>query len=171
MLPAMIMIEQLTPDMAGQLKTVRLSALLDTPSAFGSTFAKESQLSDEDWLNRVTKWNSEDSVCYLAMAQDEACGIVAGKVVEHDPRRAYVLSMWVSPAYRRHSLGARLVNAIQLWATNAGVSELILTVVNTNSVAIDFYRKLGFVFTGKTEPYPNDPALFEYEMVKTLRIS
>jgi ribosomal protein S18 acetylase RimI-like enzyme len=170
----MITIEQLTPDLAGQLKTVRLNALQDTPSAFGSTFAKESRLSDEDWLNRATRWNSEGSVCYLAMDQDEArgvaCGIVAGKVVEHNPRLAYVLSMWVSPAYRRHSLGARLVNAIQLWAMNVDVSELILTVVNTNSVAIDFYRKLGFVFTGKTEPYPNDAALFEQEMIKTLRI-
>lgn len=167
----MIAIEQLTPDFIWQFRTVRLNALQDTPSAFGSTFAKESQLSDNDWFNRISRWNSEGSVCYLAMEEGVACGIVAGKVVEHDPRRAYVLSMWVSPAHRRHSLGARLVNAIQLWATNAGVSELILSVVNTNSVAIDFYRKLGFVFTGKTEPYPNDPALFEYEMVKTLRIS
>jgi len=27
-----------------------------------------------------------------------------------------------------------------------------------------FYERLGFIRTGRTEPYPNDPALIEYEM-------
>jgi hypothetical protein len=29
-----------------------------------------------------------------------------------------------------------------------------------------FYRRLGFEGTGRTEPYPNDPAVVEYEMVR-----
>jgi hypothetical protein len=31
-----------------------------------------------------------------------------------------------------------------------------------------FYEQFGFSMTGNTEPYPNDPALFEYVMVKEI---
>jgi len=41
-------------------------------------------------------------------------------------------------------------------------------VTNNNFAAIAFYKRLGFAPTGHTEPYPNDPALIEYEMSKPL---
>jgi ribosomal protein S18 acetylase RimI-like enzyme len=37
-----------------------------------------------------------------------------------------------------------------------------------NSAAIAFYERNGFSFTGKTEPYPNDPSLLEREMSLTV---
>jgi len=43
-----------------------------------------------------------------------------------------------------------------------------LSVVSTNEAAISFYLRLGFTMTGKTEPYPNDPALIEYEMALSI---
>jgi hypothetical protein len=36
-------------------KAIRLRALQDTPLAFGSTYAKESQLADVDWQKRVNQ--------------------------------------------------------------------------------------------------------------------
>lgn len=44
----MITIEPITPQTALTFKAARLRALQDTPSAFGSTYAKESQLTDAD---------------------------------------------------------------------------------------------------------------------------
>jgi len=35
------------------LKVARLRALLDSPSAFGSTYARESMMSDVEWVQRV----------------------------------------------------------------------------------------------------------------------
>ena len=46
-----------------------------------------------------------------------------------------------------------------------GIDELILTVTSVNNGAIRFYERLGFRMTGRTEPYPNDPAIFEHEML------
>lgn len=150
------------------LKTVRLSALKDSPTAFGSTFARESQFSDEDWARRVLFWNCRGAVCFIALDEDEPCGIIAGKLDDADSQKADVLSMWVAPAHRRTGLGARLVHEVRAWALDLGVRELRLMVTNINSAAISFYRRCGFAPTGNTEPYPNDPALFEYEMVKSL---
>jgi len=41
---------------------------------------------------------------------------------------------------------------------------LLLMVTSNNEPAMRFYEKLGFTRTGRTEPYSNDPAVFEYEM-------
>jgi hypothetical protein len=46
-------IEPLSPRLVEEFKTVRLRALKDTPTAFGSTYAKESAFSDGDWLKRM----------------------------------------------------------------------------------------------------------------------
>ena len=164
----MITIEQLSPSLAMTLKDVRLRALQDTPSAFGSTYAKESRLPDEEWLVRANTWNGERSVGFIAMQDGAPCGVVAGKVDMDDPQTAHVLSMWVAPEQRRTGLGGRLLSAVQLWARDLGVPRLRLMVTNNNSTAINFYQRWGFMLTGKTEPYPNDPALFEYEMIKSL---
>jgi ribosomal protein S18 acetylase RimI-like enzyme len=41
-------------------------------------------------------------------------------------------------------------------------------VTSINDDAIEFYRQNGFTQTGRTEPYPNDPDIVEYEMTRTL---
>jgi GNAT superfamily N-acetyltransferase len=164
----MISIEPLTAHLAAHFKTVRLTALQDAPTAFGSTFAKESQLSNEDWLRRASTWNSGRSVCFIAMDEGAACGIVAGKCDDSRPRQAWLMSMWVASTHRRTGLGSRLVSAVELWARNQGITELRLMAVCTNSTAMRFYERCGFAKTGRTEPYPNDPALFEYEMARPL---
>ncbi len=161
-------LEQLSLRFINEFKTVRLRALQDTPSAFGSTYGKEAQFSDEDWLQRVSTWNSNRAVCYIAMDKSEPCGIIAGYFDKTDPQKAYVASMWVAPAHRRTGLGTMLMDAVQLWARSHGAGELRLMVTSNNATATAFYQRLGYTFTGTTEPYPNDPALVEYEMVKYL---
>jgi ribosomal protein S18 acetylase RimI-like enzyme len=163
-------LEQLSLRLIKEFKTVRLRALEDSPSAFGSTYLKESQFSDEDWFKRVTTWNSDGAVCYIGMDKSEPCGIIAGYFDKTDPRRAYVASMWVAPTHRRTGLGTMLMDAVQLWSRNQGASELRLMVTSGNSIAAAFYQRLGYTFTGTTGPYPNDPALIEYEMVKPIAL-
>jgi ribosomal protein S18 acetylase RimI-like enzyme len=166
----MLTLEPLSERLVTSLKTARLRALQDTPAAFGRTYAEESQLSDADWLKRVTTWNSgSSSVCYIAMEEGAPCGIIAGYLDDHDPPRPNVASMWVAPAYRRTGLGTRLLNEVQQWAESLGVPQLRLMVTSGNESAMHFYERFGFVFTGTTGPYRNDPAFFEYEMVKSLR--
>lgn len=164
----MVTVERLSSHLAMQLKQVRLAALKDAPSAFGSTYARESQRPDEDWVRLASAWNSGRSVFYIAMDEGAPCGMIAGKSYENAPRCAWVLSMWVAPAHRRSSLGTRLIADVQRWAQDLEIAELRLMVTSNNSNALAFYQQCGFVRTGLTQPYENDPALFEYEMAKAL---
>jgi ribosomal protein S18 acetylase RimI-like enzyme len=163
-----IAIEAIKPGNAFLFKAVRLRALQDAPHAFGSTYAKESQFADSDWIKRVERWNGESGAGFLAIDQDSACGIAGSFLDQNDPARAHLISMWTAPTHRQRGIGRLLVNHVLNWARSRNARILQLMVTSNNEPAIRFYQRLGFVRTGRTEPYPNDPAVIEYEMSRPI---
>lgn len=164
----MIAIEQITAGNVFTFKEVRLRALQDAPHAFGATYAKESQLTDAEWLERTQRWNGERGVGYLAMEDGTACGIAGSFLDEKEPARAQLISMWTAPTHRQRGVGRLLVNAVLDWAKLRKARALHLMVTSNNEPAMRFYERLGFARTGRTEPYPNDPAIIEYEMARPI---
>ncbi len=162
----LITIETITRDNVHLFKSVRLQALQESPAAFGSTYAREAAFPESEWLARVARWNGERGIGFLAMEGDAACGIAGALLEPEDANRAQLVSMWTAPTHRRKSVGRLLVNAVVDWARQRKVKTLLLMVVGANDAAIRFYERLGFVKTGRTEPYPNDPAILEYEMAQ-----
>jgi len=79
-----------------------------------------------------------------------------------------LISMWVTHEARRSGVGRMLIDAIVAWAAERGVKTIKLMVTSVNDGAMEFYRRNGFAMTGKTEPYPNDDRLIEYEMVRVV---
>ena len=143
-------------------KLVRLRALHDDPSAFGSTYAEESRLTDPEWIDLAVRRTAKGSMVWLAFADDVPCGIVG--VFLEDATRARLVSMWVAKDARGQGIGKALVDAAIRWARESRAQTMVLTVTSNNDTATRFYEGLGFTSTGRTEPYPNDPALFEHEM-------
>jgi ribosomal protein S18 acetylase RimI-like enzyme len=164
----MISLQLVTPANAMLFKAVRLRALRDTPTAFSSSYAAESRLSDINWIERAQEWSSKRSTTYLAMDVENPCGIVSGFLGRDHPTRAHLASMWVDPRHRRLGIGRTLVNAIIEWARRHGADTVRLTVTSNNDPAIEFYKSLGFSPTGKIAPYRNDPALNDVEMIRSL---
>lgn len=160
----MPILEQINTNNVLAFKTARLSALQDSPTAFGSTYSREAAFSHAEWRHRAANMNGEKRIGYLAIDSGAPCGIAAGFLDEHNPARAQLVSMWVAPAHRRTGTGSLLVAAVQAWARSRAVHELRLMVTSSNQGAIAFYERQGFSLTGTTEPYPNDPSLIEYEM-------
>lgn len=160
----MITIEPITVRNVGLFKTVRLRALQEAPYAFGSTYAKEAAFDDSEWLRRVERMNGEKGIGFLAMDGSDGCGIVGAFLDANDATRAQLVSMWTAPAHRQRGVGRLLVNEVLAWARLRGALALLLMVTSNNEAAIRFYEKLGFTRTSRTEPYPNDPAVLEYEM-------
>lgn len=164
----MIALERVTPQNASIFKAVRLRALQDTPSAFGSTYAKESQFPDSEWAKRASNMNGERSIGFMAMDGGAACGIAACFLDQTDATHAHLISMWTAPSHRQQGIGRLLVNEILAWARERRVRTLRLLVTSNNASAIKFYEQLGFSRTGRIEPYPNDPAMIEYEMSRSV---
>jgi len=139
----MITLEVVTSENAMVFKGVRLRALQDTPSAFSSTYADESQLTDTEWLNRVAQWSGKRSRTYLAMDTAGPCGIASGFFDQDDLARAHLVSMWVAPTYRRLGIGAQLVNAIVDWVRATGARSLRLIVPATTMARSSFTKASG----------------------------
>jgi ribosomal protein S18 acetylase RimI-like enzyme len=77
-----------------------------------------------------------------------------------------LVSMWVAPTCRRCGVGRMLVEEVVGWAKGRGAERVCLMVTSCNEGAMRFYEGLGFVRTGRVEPYPNDVRWVEWEMVR-----
>jgi ribosomal protein S18 acetylase RimI-like enzyme len=73
-----------------------------------------------------------------------------------------------APTHRQQGIGRLLVDEILKWAARRKARILQLMVTSNNEPAILFYERLGFARTGSTKPCPNDPAVSEYEMSKSI---
>jgi len=164
----MIVLEQISPANALIFKNVRLRALQDAPTAFSSTYARESAIADHEWIMRSVRWSSDGAIGYIAFDGDCSCGLVACYVQTENPLRAHVISMWVDPSYRRTGVGKMLINAVQAWAQERRMRDLKLMVTSVNEGAIRFYERIGFRKTGNKGAYPNAPSIEEFEMVLAL---
>ena len=163
-----ISIRPITTADVSAYRDVRLRALRDAPGAFGSTYARESQFTDAQWGERAHNLDGERAAGFLAFDGESPCGIAAGFIDPEDAARAHLVSMWVAPDHRGGGVADALVEAVASWAASRGVRTLRLNVTANNDRAIGFYRRIGFTLTGETEPYPNDPALFEHVMEREI---
>ena len=104
----MVMVREVAgPDEWEILRDVRLAALRETPSAFGSTYARESAFTEEQWRGRTCQRHGVTYFAYLPNAPEPA-GLVGVYVEEGLPD---VVSMWVRPVARGNGVGKALISA------------------------------------------------------------
>jgi GNAT superfamily N-acetyltransferase len=165
-----IHVRRIQPDDGPELRAVRLDALADSPSAFGSTHAAEAERSDDEWSERARLASSgTDRITFLARIDHRTVGIVGGYREEPQQDQVELVSMWIDPAVRRTGIGQRLVGAVVEWAADTGASSVGLWVTRGNSPAQLLYESMGFRETGEYQPLPSDPCKDEVRMVLELR--
>ena len=164
----MISLQLIDPANAAVFKDIRLRALQDSPTAFSAKYADEAKLTDSDWLDRAAQWSKDKSAAYLAIDSGAPVGIAAGILDGNNPLHANLMSMWVAPTHRRLGIGRILVDAIISWARVHNVLHLHLMVTSNNDRAMQFYQRLGFTRTGRSQTYRNDASLLDYEMRRPL---
>ena len=155
------MIDRVTPADWAELRDVRLRALVDAPSAFASTHAREVGFDEAEWRRRIAAgpW-------WLARADGAAVGLVAGYRTDDDVR--HLVSMWVDAAHRGSGAAARLVEAVCRWAVEDGGRAVSLWVADGNDRARRFYERLGFTGTGERQPLPSAPEIGEERLERGL---
>ena len=129
-----ISVVKLTPDEWERHKAIRLRALADSPSAFGSVLEDAVLLTDDDWKQRLARADSATFVATSGSAGD--VGLIFGAPYgDH----AGLFSMWVAPEARKQGVGGKLVDAVIAWAREANYSQLVLDVGDANTAAITLY--------------------------------
>ncbi len=161
----MTLVRRIRPNEGAALRDMRLAALADTPSAFGSTYAGEALRTAEDWADRARAGSAGlERATFFAVADGGIVGLVGGYRPEPTSSRAELVSMWTHPAARRTGVGRLLVDAVLDWARTCGALAVDLWVTRGNVGAENLYRAMGFVDTGDRQPLPSDPCKEEVRM-------
>ncbi|WP_432722144.1 GNAT family N-acetyltransferase [Jeongeupia wiesaeckerbachi] len=138
-------IRRLLPADAARVHALRLAALQDTPSAFGSSHAEEQAMPLIHTENRLAP--SADRGLFGAFDGDELVGMV-GLGRENPAKlahKAIVWGMYVAPGYRSRGLGkALLAETLTLARGVADVRQINLCVNASNTAARRLYESAGF---------------------------
>lgn len=152
-------------------REVRLAALAEAPYAFMSTLEREQGFGEDIWRERL---ESTTAATFIAWRDGEPAGTATGKV--DDPADEYtvpgawqLVGMWVDPRSRGLGVADELVETVAGHVRAEGAASLVLWVTEVNDRARAFYRRMGFVPTGKRQPVrPDEPDHWEEQMIRRL---
>lgn len=162
------------PDDWRDLRDVRLRALADAPTAFGSTLAREVAFPDDVWRERAAQGRTllarslpdDGGPAGGDRSPGRVVGVAAVISSPDDPGTAELVSVWVDPGARGTGVAAALLRSADALAVELGARTLALWVTTTNDRALRLYERAGFVRTGATKPLPSDPRLAELRMAR-----
>jgi ribosomal protein S18 acetylase RimI-like enzyme len=135
------------------LKKIRLTSLLDAPTAFGVSHANAAKNTDPQWRDRAAGRGQAQFL--LAFMDDAAVGIVAH--TENSISELNLIAMWVKPECRGTPAAATLVESVKVHAVSQGYARVVLDVAPENERAVAFYRKQGFSFLPVWEALESHP--------------
>lgn len=135
-----IHIRQLNIDDANDFRTIRLSGLKNNPEMFGSTYAVESQRPLALFAERIEK-----SVIFAAYHEQQIVGVIiflqeSGLKSAH---KANIYGFYIEPQFRGQGIATQLLQIVLSYAQDC-VEQIMLSVVSTNDLAIQLYKKHGF---------------------------
>lgn len=142
-------IQRLTNGEVERFKRIRLDALRDAPTAYGTRFEDAIRWPDERWAGLLGA-----NTVFVAVAADVDVGLVRTGPDARSRRAARLGSLWVAPHARGKGVGAALVEAVVGWVRRQGCTELVLDVSDDNASAIALYARLGFEPNGDASTFP-----------------
>jgi GNAT superfamily N-acetyltransferase len=141
----MTMVRQIQPDEWQVLRSVRLAALADAPTAFSETLTDARAMPDEFWRGLAERGaRGEASFCALAFDNGQAIGMALGMADPADSALAYLAAVWVAPEHRGTDAAPMLVDSVARWAASRGARMLFAGVLEGNTRAAAFFQKVGF---------------------------
>lgn len=134
-------------------RDLRLHALADSPDAFGSTFAREQDRPDADWMHRLGEGAaSETDLPLLVEVGGRPAGLAWCRIEESKPDVANLYQVWVAPEYRNLGAGTMLLEAVIAWARYRRIACIELGVTVGDNPAMRMYTRAGFVPSGPPQP-------------------
>jgi GNAT superfamily N-acetyltransferase len=140
-----VTIRSASADEADSLRALRVEAITQHPTSFGSV---PQEVDGYDWVD-LTGGATRDAAIFVAEHGGQfigLTGVLRGNRVK-DSHHADIWGVYVRESWRRLGLAAALVNAAAEWAAGRGVAIVKLTVV-PESGAMDCYLRCGFRATG-----------------------
>jgi ribosomal protein S18 acetylase RimI-like enzyme len=153
-------ITQLAPDQWAVLRDIRLEALQDSPDSFLATYDGEKSFGERRWRAEFARggWN-------VGFRGDQAVSLLGTTRERHSPADlCYLEYMWVAPHCRRSGVALRMLAVVLDRLRSSGIRTVLLWILDGNDVAVQLYKRVGFVGTDRRQPLPERPGRSEHEM-------
>lgn len=129
---------------------LRLESLLNSPTAFLSSYKEEKSLGTVLYENSFTQ-NKVNNLILGAFVDDQLIGFVGVYQEEKEKtnHKANIWGMYVRPSYRKQGIGKALMDSILTHIKNNMDSQIIhISVEATNQSAKKLYESYGFKIWG-----------------------
>ncbi len=135
-----IEIKILSVDELDDFRTIRLSALKQSPKMFGSTYAVEIEKPLSFFENCLS-----NSTVFGAYHQNKIVGLatLTQEIGAKFSHKAHLSSVFIEPAFQQKGIASVLLRTV-IQYSQQHVEQILLTVANDNKPALILYEKLGF---------------------------
>lgn len=112
-----------------------------------------------------------NDLCFLALDENEIIGYITAQIgrVRRAMHSAYIV-VGIREKYRNQGIGTEFFKRLNEWAQEKKIVRLELTVLCTNKIALNLYRKNGFEIEGikRKSMYVDGEYIDEYYMAKII---
>ncbi|WP_438348786.1 GNAT family N-acetyltransferase [Paenibacillus sp. FA6] len=138
-----------------QTLTIRLSEMkdaqqiMDLDAVVWDDYSSPEPL---DWTSREDFLrHCQPGSQFVALVDHRICGYVGFRypTLIKSNRHVYEINIAVHPQYQHRGVGTSLMDMVKEWASEQGMKKLSLRVLASNSGALEFYEKCGFVREGQ----------------------
>jgi RimJ/RimL family protein N-acetyltransferase len=153
-----ISIRQLTETDWLEFAQIRLKALQTDPSVFGSNYERESQMTEENWREKL---RSKDNAIFLIYENKTPIGMTCVSVDRNDETKktALLWGSWLAPDFRGKGLSELMYQTRINWAKQQPTVEKIIVSHRASNISSKCAnQKHGFVETHKTQKVWTDGA-------------
>jgi GNAT superfamily N-acetyltransferase len=163
-------VRRLAPHEWPLYRELRLSALADSPEAFGGTLSEEQARTDAEWANRLESGNDPRwNLPLIGEVGAEAIGLAWGRIEISSADVANLYQMWVAPKCRGRGAGRLLLETVIEWARAQNARYLDLGVTSGDTPAMRLYLHAGFKPIGELQALRPGSGLWAQPMRLELR--
>ena len=146
-------ITKATPADAAELTLLVNSAYRGTSSQIGWT--SEAHLLDGIRIDEPTMSEYLEARDTTILKYTDSNGkIIACVYLQvREGQRLYLGMLTVSPTLQANGIGRQLLHQAEVWAAKNDCETVFMTVITTRSELIDWYKRRGYIDTGKREPF------------------
>jgi hypothetical protein len=114
-------------------RTIRLESLLESPSAFSSTYESALNRSSASWSDQAdSSARASNRATFVAFAGDSPIGIAALYRNTEKVETGELLQVWVSSEYRSKGVALKIFDAVFHWAAVNDSRTIVASVAKGN---------------------------------------
>jgi len=130
-----------------QYKEIRLEALQKEPQAFGSSYNREKDRTEEEWRDKLSQSENSQGKSFFYAVSEGKNFVAMGGAYQDENDEWNIISIYTKKEYRGRGLGQTIINSIIGELKDRKIKRAYLSVNSFQKTAQRLYEKNGFIVT------------------------